>query len=443
MDAILERSHQLQQALTNFVFDADNELAKALEIYTAKKSKSGNKDNFYKDHIIDSFITEGRLGKYTVLDLFIQSHPQLTNEERQLIKNWHLTFTGLFAVQNIFPDGFELMNWLTAKHYIVKLNNNRAKQDTSRLRKGEIILTRIAPVTDTYWTFSGFYMLMGKLGKTKLAVAIGNFKDNYKDQLYGDAPELLEEAWRSVEHYHQQFVEFFGSDEVTMPGYRLNQKIADFQEILAQTYLKAAGIDSLKSLEEIATYAGVAEEDIKKITEELGVKPNTVTQMFNPQKDTSKMMIPKVDLPAELKKAEQLTALSHPRWGQMFLPTYTKIKAILATEAWQSIEGAKKLIHFYLEDRSINASIWHRLAQQYPIQLEKVLQIVIQRPKFRLQTDLDALLVKLDKPLEPELPEIASVPIHLHNLFQEVVVEMSKSKPKGKHQKSTKGFQLL
>lgn len=443
VDAILERSHQLQQALTNFVFYADDELAKALETYAAEKSKSGNRDNFHKDHIIDSFITEGRLGNSTVLDLFIQSHPQLTNEERQLIKNWHRTFTGLFAVHNILPDGFELMNWLTAKHYIVKLNNNRAKKDTSRLRKGEIIQTRIAPVTDTYWTFSGFYTLMGKLGKPKLAVAIGNFKDNYKDQLYGDAPELLEEAWQSVGYYHQQFVEFFASDEVTMPGYRLNQKIADFQEILAQTYLKAAGIDSLKSLGEIAKEAGVDEEEIKKVTEELGAGLKTVTQMFNPQKGTSKMVIPKVDLPAELKKAEQLTALSHPRWGQMFLPTYAKIKAILAAEDWQSIEEAKKLIRFYLEDKSINASIWHRLAQQYPTQLEKVLQIVLQHPKFRLQTDLDALLVKFDKPLEPELPEIASVPIHLHNLFQEVVVEVSKSKPKGKHQKSAKGFQRL
>lgn len=341
VDTILERSHQLQQALTNFVFDADNELARALKIYTAKKTKNGNGDNFYKDYIIDSFITEGRVGKSTVLDLFIQSHPQLTNEESQLIQNWHRTFTGLFAVQNILPDGFELMNWLTTKKYIVKLNNDRAKKDTSRLRKGEIILTRIAPVTDTYWTFSGFYMLMGKLGKTKLAIAIGNFKDNYKNQLYGDAPELLEEAWRSVEYYHQQFVKYFGSDEVTMPGYQFNQKFVNFQENLAQPYLRASGIDSSRSLEEIATDAGINEEEIKKITEEFEVKSNTIPQIFNTQEGIIKMMMPKVDLPTELIKAEQLTALSHPRWGQMFLPTYIKIKNILAAETWQNITGAK------------------------------------------------------------------------------------------------------
>lgn len=61
-----------------------------------------------------------------------------------------------------------------------------------------------------------------------------------------------------------------------------------------------------------------------------------------------------------------------------------------------------------------------------------------------MQENLNTLLQEFNKPIEPELPDIASVPIHLHNLFQEAVVEVSKSKPKGKGQKqSAKGFQRL
>lgn len=46
------------------------------------------------------------------------------------------------------------------------------------------------------------------------------------------------------------------------------------------------------------------------------------------------------------------------------------------------------------------------------------------------------------KPTEPELPESASVPLHLHNLFQEAVLEVNKDKSKNKASKkpSTKGF---
>jgi hypothetical protein len=444
VDAVLERSHALKQALIDFVLDADGELAEALETYAAAQLRNGSGDAIRQELTIDSFVTEGRVGDQSPLELFIQSHPDLSQSDRSLLNSWHDSFTGLFAIVKILPDGFELMNWLTAKNYIVKPNNAKTLQEMSRFKEGEILLTRISPVIESYWTFSSSYTQMGKLGKPKLAVAIGNFKENYKNQLYSDAPDLLEEAWQSVAKYHRQFVEFFGSDEVTMPGYQLNKKIAELQELITKESLEAAGIDSSKSLVEIAQEAGVDEEEIQAAAEEFGADSKVVSQIFKNKSATAKMVAPKVDLPADLKKAEQVTALSHPRWGQMFLPTYSKAKAILTAEDWQSIEGAEKLIRHYLEDRKINAFIWHRLAAEHPNQLEKILQTVLQRPQFNLESDLDVILQEFNKPLEPELPETASVPLHLHNLFQDAVAEVHKSKSKDKGQKKTaKGFQKL
>ncbi|MEH2445499.1 MAG: hypothetical protein V7K18_06890 [Nostoc sp.] len=441
MDVILERSHELKQALVDFVLDAEGELAQALETYAAAQLRRGSGDSTQQDLIIDSFLTVGKVGEKSPLELFIESHPDLEGSDRNLIKSWHHSFIGLFAITNILPDGFELTNWLTDKRYIVKPNNTQTLQAISRLKVGEILLTRISPVTDSYWMFSGPYTMMGKLGKPKLAVAIGNFKENYKSNLYSDAPDLLEEAWESVAQYHQQFVDFFGTDEITLPGYQLNKKIAQFQELITEKSFAAAGIDTSKSLAEVAEAAGITDEEIKVAAQEFGADSNAVSQMFNSKSGNSKMVMPKVDLPAELKKAEQVTALSDPRWGQIFLPTYSRIQAILSAEDWESIEGSEKLIRYYLEDKSINAFIWHRLAQQYPTQLERVLQKYLQRP-FSLESDLDALLQEFNKPIEPELPEIASVPIHLHNLFQEALGEVNKSKPKGKGQKKpAKGFQ--
>ncbi|MHC5734337.1 hypothetical protein [Nostoc sp.] len=442
MDVILERSHQLKQALVDFVFDAEGELAQALETYAAAQSRRGSGDSTQQDLIIDSFLTDGKVGNKSPLDLFIESNPDLEESDRSLINSWHHSFIGLFAITNILPDGFELMNWLTDKHYIVKPNNTQTLQAISRLKIGEILLTRISPVTDSYWMFSGPYTIMGKLGKPKLAVAIGNFKENYKSNLYSDAPDLLEEAWQSVGKYHQQFVDFFGTDEITLSGYHLNKKIAEFQEVITEKTFAAAGIDTSKSLAEVAEAAGIGDDEIKAAAQEFGADSNVVSEMLKSKSGNSKMVMPKVDLPADLKKAEQVTALSHPRWGQMFLPTYSKVQAILAAEDWQSVQGSEKLVRYYLEDKSINAFIWHRLAQQYPTQLENVLQAFLQRPEFRLESDLDVLLQEFHKPIEPELPEIASVPIHLHNLFQEALGEVNKSKPKSKGQKkSAKGFQ--
>ena len=126
----------------------------------------------------------------------------------------------------------------------------------------------------------------------------------------------------------------------------------------------------------------------------------------------------------------------------MFLPTYSQFKALLEAENWQSIEGSEKLVRYYLENSTINAFIWQRLAQQYPNQLEKMLQTVMERPDFKLDSDLNGLLQEFNKPTEPELPEIASVPLHLHNLFEAAVAEINKSKSKNKSKKKTAtGFQ--
>lgn len=441
MDAILDRSRELKQALIEFVLEAEGELATALESYAAQESRRERQDIAHRDIVIDTFLTEGKVGDTTPIDLFLDSHPELSQTDRNLVSRWGRSFIGLFAVMKVLSDGFELMNWLTAKHYTVKPNNVHSWQEMARFKEGEILLTRIAPVTDSYWMFSGPCIPMGKLGKPKLAVAIGNFKTNHNKHLYSDAPDLLEEAWQSVEKYHEEFLEFFGSDEVTMPGYQLNKKIAEFQEILTKRRLEAVGVDSNKSLDELALEAGLSEEEMREAAEAAGADSKAVSQLFD-NKGKTKMVMPKVELPENLRKAEQVTALTHPRWGQMFLPTYSRVKSILEAEDWQNIEGWDRLIRHYLEEATINAFIWHRLAQAYPTQLEKVLQTLLQRPDFKIDPDLDALLQEYNKPLEPGLPEIASVPIHLHNLFQEAVAEVEKSKPKGKGKKKAgKGFQ--
>lgn len=441
MDEILGRARQLKQALIEFVLEAEGELAEALETYAADQSRRERQDIAQRDLVIDTFLTEGKVGDKTPLDLFLKSQSELPESERNLVSNWHRSFIGLFTVVQVMPDGFDLMNWLTAKQYIVKPNNPQTLEEMMRFKEGDILLTRIAPVTDSYWMFSGPCIPMGRLGKPKLAVAIGNFKENHKQALYSDAPELLEQAWQSVEQYHQDFLNFFGNEEVTLPGYQLSKKIAEFQEVLTKQRLASAGIDQSKSLSEIAEEAGVTAEEIKAAAVEAGADSQAVSQLID-SKNPTKMVLPKVELPTDLKKAEQVTALTHPRWGQIFLPTYSQFKSVLEAEDWQAVEGAEKLIRQYLEDQKINSFIWHRLAQAYPTQLEKVLQTVLKRPDFNLEGDLDTLLQEFNKPLEPELPEIASVPIHLHNLFQEALAEVNKSQSKGKVKKKTgKGFQ--
>ncbi|MEG4023131.1 hypothetical protein QT996_10010 [Microcoleus sp. S13C4] len=442
MNEMLETAWTLKQNLIDFVLDAEGELAVALEAFAAARSTGERYDIAQQNQVIDSFTVEGQVGDKTPIDFFVESQPDLTESDRSLLESWqHRSFTGLFEITQLSPDRFELMNWLTAKHYVVKPNSANFLQEMSRFKLGEILRARIAPLTDDWWILSGPPIAMGKLGKPKLAVAIGNFKQNHKKNLYSDAPELLEQAWESVEQYHEDFIEFFGSDEVTLSGYHLNKQLAEFQEVITKKRLADIGIDESKSLADIVEDAGVDAEEIKAAAIAAAGAELSSVEVASDSDPHSKMVMPKVELPDRFKKAEQVTALSHPRWGQTFLSTYDQFTALLAAEDFSTVPGYEKLVRNYLEDTVINAWIWQRLAKVNPAKLEQILQTVLQRTNFQLDRDLDALLQEFKKPLEPELPEIASVPLHLHNLFQEALGEVNKSKSKPQEKKkSSKGF---
>lgn len=435
---ILETAKNLQAELLDFVLSAEGDLAKALESFSAEQlakfSQSQYKGAAQNEMVLSMFSNEGVIDGKAPLDFFLAANPELSDTQRQLIENWRRSFVGLFALTKISPDSFELMNWMTGKNYILKPKDASEIQQLGRAKEGEVLLTRIAPVTDSYWMFSGPITLMGKLGKPKLSVAIGNFKQHYKNHLYGDAPEMLEEAWLSVERYYKSFTDFFESDEVTLPGYKLEKKLAEFQEQLAQNKFEAAGIDSSKSLSQLAEEAGVSQEEIQDTAASIGVDSKTAAKIFDRDK-SAKMVLPKVELPKHLKKVEQVTVINHPRWGQVFLSNYADFKHLLTAADWQSIADGEKLVRKYLESPEIHAAIWRRLANEYPEQLENILQVVLKRPEFNIKGDLEDLLREFDKSSEPELPEIASVPMHLHNLFEEALREVNKkhkSKAKGK-----------
>ena len=122
----------------------------------------------------------------------------------------------------------------------------------------------------------------------------------------------------------------------------------------------------------------------------------------------------------------------------MFLPTYEKFTALLAAEN-PELENSQPLIRKYLEQPEANYYVWQQLKQEAPQALEKLLGSYLEQPDFNLESDLDRLLLKYEKPSTPELPSIASVPIHLNDLFEAAVAQVQKTKSKSKKKKK-KGF---
>lgn len=442
MQKTIEKALKLKQRLVNFVYDAEGKSAIALENYAAKKGKKNSYGIKQQNLTIDLFITEGTIDEQTPLEIFLASAADLNTEDIELIKLWHHNFIGLFEIKEIQDDYYCLMNWLTAKNYKVYRHQQMSDKEISRWQPGDIILTILAPVNNnSEWLFFSDRIIKGKLSQPKLAVAVGEFRDNYPEFLYGDAPEQLEQAWESVAVYHQEFIAYMQSDRITLPGYKLNQKIIELQQIMSKNRLAKAGIDDSKSLSDMLAQSGATEEEFTETATDLGADAATVTNLI---KNKSSMVTPKVNLPAEIKEAETVTVFSDPRWGQMFLPNFSKFTSLLTQynpeDATESTETLLPLVRKYLEQPEANYYVWQQLKQAYPEAIEQSLRKFCNQNDFNLETDLNQLLLKYNKPPSPQLPSIANVPLHLNNLFEAALTQVQKTRSKTKKTKKKKGF---
>lgn len=433
----LERALELKENLLDFVYDSSGAIAVALETYAAEKGKKNSYGIKQQNLTVDLFLSEGKVEEQTPVELFL-AQSTLSPADSSLVKLWQRNFIGLFEIQAIEDGYYQLMNWLTAKTYRVYGHSGMSDKETSRWQPGEIILSIIAPINDRDWFFFSDRIIKGRLSQPKLAVAVGEFRDNYPEFLYADAPDLLARAWESVVVYHQEFVDYFQSDRLTLPGYQLNRKIGELQQIMSQKKLAEAGIDDSKSFSELLQESGQTETEFTEAATELGADAEAVNNLVKNKQKLS-MVTPKVELPPEIKQAESVTVFSHPKWGQMFLPTYEKFTSVLTQKNPGEAENSSLLVRKYLEQQEANYYVWQQLKQEHPQGLAQLLGEYLDRADFNLETDLDSLLLKYDKPATPQLPSIASVPIHLNNLFEAAVAQVQKTKSKSKKKKK-KGF---
>jgi hypothetical protein len=445
-DPTFARAGLLWTAMIEFIQAAEGSIAVNLESFVAQQLiRNPQLDSGQRKLLVHRFAIEGEVEGKSPLDLFLTSQPDLSNADRQIILNWRKSFVGLLEIMLIDPESLTVMNWLTAKRYRLPFTDLPSQTAMSRLKTGDLIIAQISRIT-TDWAILTPWVALGRLGKPKLAVAVGAFRQNYPHYLYSDAPEQLAAAWASVATYHDRFVEFFGADEITFSGKELAPRISEFQTWMVGKQLDAAGVDRSKSLTELATASGLDSEDAAAVTEILGSIDSNTTN----QPTIGQMVSPKVELSPQLKSATAVTALSHPHWGQMFLVDYPRLKSRLADQATPYLPADLKFIYKCLVDPAMNTFVWRRLAAEFPQQLQTAIQqtialVKIPTPNSQLPPPtspflLDSILTQFNKFLEPDLPDLASVPIHLHELFQTAVLEVSKDKAKPKSVAKKTGF---
>ncbi len=421
MNTLLEVAAYLQYELLEFALGSPHR--REIDGFVVKHPSNRRRDIAQNNLLTDLFITEVPVsGNQTLLDLFIASRPDWSPQELLLLNQWSRTFLGLFEIREPLEGGLRVMNWLSARVYAA-YPTPAQRNLLKRFKPGDIVLTRLSPLEIDAWVFSGPCVPFGNLSKPKLAVAIDNFRRFYRSSLYADAPELLEQAWESVARQHEDFITFFGADEVTIPGPDFNTRLAEFHDWLMQRQAASTGIDINRSLAEMATTAGVSDSELAQMAAESGLDTDKSLTEIAADTRTQVQDSVKLELPSEMVQAEQVTAFSDPRWGQVFVPNYFRLLDLLTAADFRQIDGYANALQSLLRDPIFPTLVWQRAAQQYPQPLEAVLRAALERPQFELD-QLPELLQEFGKPSQPELPETASAPAHLSQLFQEALATL-------------------
>src|SRR5215208_2240050 len=115
--------------------------------------ETGADDEGSAINAIDQFILQHRLvdGR-TVVELFVEKHPELSEEERTLLLGWRDVVEGLFEVERRDGDGVVATNLIDDLTYRLRSNVGPAIFD--RTPPGSFIATRIVPLGDE-WMLSG------------------------------------------------------------------------------------------------------------------------------------------------------------------------------------------------------------------------------------------------------------------------------------------------
>ena len=439
-DDRLTQARHLKQDLLDYVLDAEGELAIALETYTAQESKrlstSAFKGSDRTHFILDQFLTSPPSEPSpSPIASYLNAHSTLSPSEQNILTQWSRAFIGLFQIDNLQTDHLNATNWLTQKTYQLFYASNEISPTLARLKPGEMIQSRILPIAEDQWMLSGPTLHLGALGDKKLAVAIGSFRQHHPDELYADAPDLLEEAWHSVEDSHQSFSDFFGGDCVTLSGDALHRQLKAYQSWLTQRELDNSGIDGNKSLKALAEEAGISEEEMADRLSALGVDAKTSSALLEKQ-SLSKMVRPPLELPSHLRSAEAVTVLTDARGGQVFLADYSKLLSLLDQIDTLAPESIAPQILSFLENPDFKPFVWRSLSHTHTASLERAIQLGRSQPNWQISENLDALLLTYHDRLDPSLPETASVPMHLHDLFQRAITQLKPAKKTKKKAKS-------
>ena len=336
----------------------------------------GRETQFQVDTITDAFLFRAtRLDGRTPVQLLLDRQSHLTGEQKRPFLRWDAeTFQGVFRIRSIDPPFVETRNLATGRDYRVLCDVPAVLR---AFHRGDVFASRITPWED-YWLFSGIQRNYSRLPAKALAELTQKLR---RGALY--SPEQgdprLHLAFRKQYEMHEQWVSFFGDEEVLFAnGTELEEALARFYR-----HVWEMAIDPESGMTRAERYR----------------------QMYGRHREPSRP-----SLPQSLKEEKDVGAVFDREHGQGYYVRYGLFRS--AFESTGPLSAAQAAcVWGYLRSATIPPCLFQRMRSRFPERTQEVLRHVLKDQEFLAERDFEPLLCKFkgEAMRGPKRPSIAIV----------------------------------
>jgi len=285
---------------------------------------------------------------------YLDTQPGLEELDREILLDWQDSINSVFEIRSTSKTSLQLRDLDSGDLHAV-----RTRLDNTPFKRGQFIIARLLPLGDDL-IFSGLQFLMPDRESALAWLEMRRAFDAF------DSPEAIEKAQREQV---AAFCELFGCDELTVSSSKLNSTLERFQRYL------------ITERRDPETGMTPAERFRKELGQDLTVPD-----------------LP--PLPEPVAGAGEVTILCDDFDGIVLLPDFNRFRRIFEShEPDRQMPDWRDLVWTYIKNPDIPIVAFERVAEQFPLRVEKVIRSLIGDKDFSLE-HLYAVLLHYKQPVD-------------------------------------------
>jgi hypothetical protein len=293
----------------------------------------------------DCFVLEHKLPNgRTVVEQFVDARPALSEAEREMVLGWRDVVQGPFEVQR--QDGPALVVESLVDDLTYRVRSNMGPAVFRQMPRRSFIIARLVAVGDE-WMLSGPSQVL-RASERDFAYQLALDMSLRTPEAVFRNPEKLALAWEHQRADRARFIEFFGTDQIVVPGEQAQERLDAYY-----TFCRDAV---------------------------LGPEPEDVPAAVS------------MSLPSDLTDSETVALIYDETDGLGFYAEFGLVEEAFANPDLLRRRRWREQTLSYLEDDSVEPIVLLRLAAQDPDRASVVFRRLLKRPRFDWNRDGEELM---------------------------------------------------